>query len=122
MSNYKSGSVKPTVTYTSSTHSYTPSETQNNIKLSPDGSIKNSSITDGDRPWMQYYVTPDEFFELLKVAYEDTFGGSAANGGKCHPEDLYSNVSCVMEIVTNTLSNLSKIRSGKPTYGVIKSL
>jgi hypothetical protein len=75
-----------------------------------------------DRPWMNYYLTVDEYLEIVKVAYEDTFGGSKIFDGKCHPEDLYSNVSCVMEIVTNTLCNLSNIRSDRPVRGIIKSI
>jgi hypothetical protein len=71
-----------------------------------------------DKPWLPFYVTSDEFFEILRVAYEDSYGKDT---GVWHPEDIYVNVSTVLETLTNTLSNMSRIRSGKPLRGIKES-
>ncbi len=71
-----------------------------------------------DKPWLPFYLTSDEFFEILRVAYEDSYGKDT---GIWHPEDIYVNVSTVLETVTNTLSNMSRIRSGKPLRGIKES-
>ena len=69
-----------------------------------------------DRPWMNYYVTADEFFEVLRVAFDDTYGNGTDE--PWHPEDMYVNVSCVLEVVTNTLANMANIKSGRPVQGI----
>ena len=69
-----------------------------------------------EKPWLPFYVTADEFFDILRVAYDDTYGGGSDT--PWHPEDMYVNVSTVMEVVTNTLSNMSRMRSGKPMKGI----
>ncbi len=118
MSNNKPGSVNPTVTYTSSNFSTQKQKLQDEINLSVTNTIQNSTISNADRPWMAYYVTSEEFFNVLRIAYEDTYGGSDT---PWHPEDMYTNVSCVLEIVTNTLSNMAKIKSGRPLSGIKES-
>jgi hypothetical protein len=72
-----------------------------------------------DKPWMAYYVTADEFFDVLRIAYDDTYGGGSDT--PWHPEDMYTNVSCVLEVVTNTLSNMAKLRSGRQVKGIKES-
>ena len=119
MSNYKPGGMKPTVTYTSSSYSAEAQKLQNNINLDVTNKIQNSTISNGDRPWMAYYVTADEFFEVLRIAYDDTYGGGSETPS--HPEDMYVNVSCVLEVVTNTLSNMAKLRSGRQVKGIKES-
>jgi hypothetical protein len=55
------------------------------------------------------YLTTDEFFDILKIAFEDTYGSDHT----WHPEDMYVNLKSTLEIVTNTLSNLHNIRNNK---------
>lgn len=73
------------------------------------------SIDDTERPWMSYYLTVDELLDIVRVAYNDTYGPS---DHRWHPEDLYVNVSVVLETVTNTLSNMVRLKSGRPLQGV----
>jgi len=63
---------------------------------------------------MNYYVSADEFFEILRVAYDDTYGDKT----KWHPEDIYINALTVLEVMTNTLSNMAKLKSGRPLRGI----
>lgn len=79
----------------------------------------NGSFTTESQPWTAYYMTVDDFFDILKVAFEDTYGG---NDHRWHPEDLYVNISCVLEIVSNTLANSARLKSNKPLYGVKEGL
>lgn len=79
----------------------------------------NGAATTEDRPWMAYYMTADDFFDVLKVAFVDTYGD---NDHKWHPEDLYVNVSSVLEIVTNTLANSARLKSNKELRGVKEAL
>jgi hypothetical protein len=79
----------------------------------------NTNKKSDDRPWMAYYVTADEFFDILRIAYDDTYGGSSDT--PWHPEDIYVNVSCVLEVVTNTLSNMAKLKSGRQVKGIKES-
>jgi len=99
-------------------------ELSNNVKAtySSSGVTNNTNninyshiVLNDDKPWMPFYVTSDEFFEILRVAYEDSYGKDT---GVWHPEDMYVNVSVILETVTNTLSNMSRIRSGKPLKGI----
>ena len=60
------------------------------------------------------YLTSDEFFDLLKIAFNDTYGSN----NKWHPEDLYVNVESVLEIVSNTLFNLHNISNGRQLEGI----
>lgn len=60
------------------------------------------------------YLTSDEFFDLLKIAFNDTYGSNH----KWHPEDLYVNVESVLEIVSNTLFNLHNISNGRQLEGI----
>jgi hypothetical protein len=69
-----------------------------------------------DKPWTAYYVTADEFFDILRIAYDDTYGGGSET--PWHPEDMYTNVSCVLEVVTNTLANMANLKSKKPLKGI----
>ncbi len=78
-------------------------------------SVSNPSTV--DRPWMAYYVTADEFFDILRVAFDDTYGGGK-DTTPWHPEDMYINVLTTLEVVTNTLSNMAKIKSGRPLKGL----
>ena len=79
------------------------------------GSVPNS-LSGIDKPWIPYYVTSDEFFDILKVAFNDTYGDKG--GTPYHPEDLYANVSCVLEVVSNTLANMVRIKAGRSLHGV----
>lgn len=113
----RSGKTSPTVTYNSSTWTNKPLNDKDNIKVttSTSDNITSSSITvDHNYPWSPYYVTSDDFFDILKVAFEDTYGSKH----RWHPEDLYVNVSCVLEVVSNTLANMVRIKAGKDLQGV----
>jgi hypothetical protein len=105
---YLTGNVKVTEATKSE-----PVYSSNNITITA------SDLKSNDRPWMAYYVTTDEFFELLRVAFDDTYGGGSET--PWHPEDMYANVSCVLEVVTNTLSNLANLRSGRQVSGIKES-
>lgn len=110
---------KPTVSYVSSSTSQTARDFDfSNLVLEKNNKVYKSSISTSDRPWTAYYVTSDDFFDILRIAYEDTYGGSET---PWHPEDMYTNVSCVLEIVTNTLSNMANIKSGKQLKGIKES-
>lgn len=80
----------------------------------------NGAATTEDRPWMAYYMTADDFFDILRVAFTDSYGDNDSH--KWHPEDLYVNVSCVLEIVSNTLANSARLRSNKELRGVKEGL
>lgn len=106
-----------TVTFSTSTTTTKPLNDKDNIKVTTSTSdkITSSSITvDHNYPWSPYYVTSDDFFDILKVAFEDTYGSKH----RWHPEDLYVNVSCVLEVVSNTLANMVRIKAGKDLQGV----
>lgn len=62
------------------------------------------------------YMTFDEFFDTLRVAFNDTYGNDPDH--KWHPEDLYINVTTTLEIVSNTLTALHNIRNGKYIGGI----
>ena len=114
----RSGKTSPTVTYTSSTWTNKPLNDKDNIKVTASTTTKESTISheDGlpDYPWTPYYVTPDDFFSILKVAFDDTYGSDH----RWHPEDLYVNVSSVLEVVSNTLATMVRIKAGKELHGV----
>ena len=121
--------VKVGYTVSSSYHDYSKQRTINttlnagNVKLQKShitidsfrGSVPNV-LSDINKPWIPYYVTSDEFFDILKVAFEDTYGDKG--GTPYHPEDLYANVSCVLEVVSNTLANMVRIKTGRNLHGV----
>ena len=102
---YLSGNVKITEVTKSE-----PVYSSNNITITA------SDIKSNYRSWTAYYVTADEFFEILRVAYDDTYGGGSET--PWHPEDMYTNVVTVLEIVTNTLSNMSNLKSGRQLKGI----
>ena len=116
----RSGKTNPTVTYTSSTWTNKPLNTQQNINITQSTKINKSTVSQEDdlpvRPWTPFYMTTDEFFDILKVAFDDTYGSKTNR--RWHPEDLYVNVSCVLEVVSNTLANAARLRSGKEVSGV----
>jgi hypothetical protein len=93
----------------------TPSLKINNQTSSEKDNIKVTAQTDS-QPWLAYYMTADDFFDILRVAFNDTYGDK--NNHKWHPEDLYINVSCVLEIVSNTLANSALLKSNKELRGV----
>lgn len=104
-----------TVTFSTSTTTTKPLNDKDNIKVTTSNKITSSSITvDHNYPWSPYYVTSDDFFDILRVAYDDTYGSKS----KCHPEDLYVNVLSVLEVVSNTLINILNLKSGKPLEGI----
>ena len=105
---YLSGNVKITEVTKSE-----PVYSSNNITITA------SNLTSDSQPWTAYYVTADDFFDILRIAYDDTYGGGSET--PWHPEDMYTNVSCVLEIVTNTLSNMARIKSGRPLSGIKES-
>ena len=121
--------VKVGYTVSSSYHDYSKQRSINttlyadNVKLQKTddalaalrGSVPNT--TSGiDKPWMPYYITSDEFFDILRISFEDTYGDKG--GAPWHPEDLYVNVSCVLEVVSNTLANMVRIKTGRNLHGV----
>lgn len=125
----RSGKTSPTVTYTSSTWTNKPLNDKENIKVTPSHTLNKSTVSQGnagdngsgsndipDYPWTPFYMTTDEFFDILKVAFDDTYGNKSSR--RWHPEDLYINVSCVLEVVSNTLANAARLRSGKDPAGV----
>ena len=113
--NVKSRYKNNTVTYTSS--STTTNQLNNyNIQIKKDNKLAESTISTEERPWTHYYVTADEFFEVLRIAFDDTYGGGSDT--PWHPEDMYINVVSTLEIVANTLSNMAKIKSGRPLKGI----
>ena len=61
-----------------------------------------------------YYLTSRQFFDVLETAFNDTYGSNS----EWHPEDLYTNVECVLEVVTNTLSNSMRVKNGQPARGI----
>lgn len=67
-----------------------------------------------DKP---YYLNSDQFFALLKVTFDDSYGSATP----WHPEDLYVNVVSVLEIITNTLSNTMRIKDGREPIGIKES-
>ena len=109
------GKNAPTVTYTSSTWTNKPLNDKENIKVTASSTLNESTISETpDRPWTPYYVTSDEFFDILKIAFDDTYGSKH----RWHPEDMYVNVSCVLEVVSNTLANMVRIKAGRELQGV----
>lgn len=109
--------MKPTVTYTSNYAggSAGDSGAYQNIHVTASNTLNESTISERpDYPWTPYYVTSDDFFDILRVAFDDTYGSDH----RWHPEDLYVNVSCVLEVVSNTLSNMVRIKAGKELSGV----
>lgn len=118
--------VRPTktssnVTFTSSHASNPVSKfNPNNIKINQKTNVQTSTQSSVDKPWLAYYMTADDFFDILRVAFNDTYGDN--NNHKWHPEDLYVNVSSVLEIVSNTLANSARLKSNKPLSGVKEGL
>lgn len=112
-----------TVTFASSQVSNPISGYDNqNIKINQSSNVTTTStqtfsgggVGDHNYPWSPYYVTSDDFFDILKVAFDDTYGSDH----RWHPEDLYVNVSSVLEVVSNTLANMVRIKAGKDLSGV----
>lgn len=89
---------------------------QSSITVDALGGSVTNTLSGIDKPWIPYYVTSDEFFGLLRVAFEDTYGDKG--GTPYHPEDLYVNVSCVLEVVSNTLANMVRMKAGRDLRGV----
>ena len=110
-----------TVTFTTNSVTNTPPKIDlNNIKINQSNNVTTSTQTFGSKvddhnyPWSPYYITSDDFFDILKVAFDDTYGSDH----RWHPEDLYVNVSSVLEVVSNTLANMVRIKAGKDLSGV----
>ena len=88
-----------------------------NVSINNKENVQTNTVTysgnsvPADKP---YYLTSDEFFALLKVAFDDTYGSATP----WHPEDLYTNVECVLEVVANTLSNTMRLKNGQQPRGV----
>lgn len=111
--------MKPTITYTGSCYTTNvPLSKEENIQVTASNTTEQSTVSHGDGipdyPWTPYYVTSDDFFDILKVAFDDTYGSKH----RWHPEDLYVNVSCVLEVVSNTLASMVRIKAGKELSGV----
>jgi len=93
-----------------------------NIKINQAGTTTTSTQTfttqvkseEPNYPWSPYYITSDDFFDILRVAFDDTYGSDH----RWHPEDLYINVSSVLEVVSNTLTNMVRIKAGRELSGV----
>lgn len=110
-----------TVTFSTNTASNPLKFDANNIKINQAGTTTTTSTKtfstkteDHNYPWSPYYVTSDDFFDILKVAFNDTYGSDS----RWHPEDLYINISSVLEVVANTLANMVRIKAGKELSGV----
>ncbi len=112
----KANEMKPTVTYTTSSTTTTNKFDDYNIQIQKNNKTAESSVSFSNYPWTAYYVTADEFFEILRVAFDDTYGGGTDT--PWHPEDMYINVLTTLEVVTNTLSNMAKIKAGRPLKGI----
>jgi hypothetical protein len=112
----KDTDMKPTVTYTSSSTTTTNKFDDYNIQIQKNNKTAESTVSFSDRPWTAYYVTADEFFEILRIAFDDTYGGGTDT--PWHPEDMYINVLTTLEVVTNTLSNMANIKAGRPLKGL----
>lgn len=110
-----------TVTFsTTSVSSPAPNFDTSNIKINQSSNVTTTTTTVGTKspnhnyPWSPYYITSDDFFDILKVAFDDTYGSDH----HWHPEDLYVNVSSVLEVVSNTLANMVRIKAGREVSGV----
>jgi hypothetical protein len=110
-----------TVTFATNSATNPPLKSDpSNIKINQSNKVTTSTqtigggYTDHNYPWSPYYVTSDDFFDILKVAFDDTYGSDH----RWHPEDLYVNVSSVLEVVSNTLANMVRIKAGKDLSGV----
>ena len=113
-----------TITFASSHVTNPPLKSDpSNIKINQSSNVTttttqtfNNELKLGDHnyPWSPYYITSDDFFDILRVAFDDTYGSDH----RWHPEDLYVNVSCVLEVVSNTLANMVRIKAGKELSGV----
>jgi hypothetical protein len=112
----KANEVKPTVTYTSSSTTTTNQFDDYNIQIKKDNKLSQSTFSASDRPWTAYYVTADEFFDVLRLAFDEVYGGGAET--PWHPEDMYVNVSTTLEIVANTLSSMANLKAGRPLKGI----
>jgi hypothetical protein len=108
--------MNPTVTYTTSSTTTTNKFDDYNIQIQKNNKTAESSVSFSNYPWTAYYVTADEFFEILRVAFDDTYGGGTDT--PWHPEDMYVNVLTTLEVVTNTLSNMANIKAGRPLKGL----
>jgi hypothetical protein len=108
--------MNPTVTYTTSSTTTTNKFDDYNIQIQKNNKTAESSVSFSNYPWTAYYVTAEEFFEILRVAFDDTYGGGTDT--PWHPEDMYINVLTTLEVVTNTLSNMANIKAGKPLKGL----
>jgi hypothetical protein len=108
--------MKPTVTYTNSSTTTTTNYNDYNLQIKKDNKLAQSTFSASDRPWTAYYVTADEFFDILRVAFDDTYGGGSET--PWHPEDMYVNVSTTLEVVANTLSNMANLKAGRSVRGI----
>jgi len=59
-----------------------------------------------------YYFTFEEFLDLLSIAYQDAHG-KQDTGIRWHPEDLYNNISIVLDVMCSTLSNTINLKSNR---------
>jgi hypothetical protein len=112
----KDTNMKPTVTYTNSSTTITSQFNNQNLKLEKDNKLAQSTVSTEERPWTRYYVTADEFFDILRVAFDDTYGGGSDT--PWHPEDMYINVSTTLEVVANTLANMANLKAHRPIKGI----
>lgn len=112
----KDANMKPTVTYTNSSTTITSQFNNQNLKLEKDNKLAQSTVSTEERPWTRYYVTADEFFDILRVAFDDTYGGGSDT--PWHPEDMYINVSTTLEVVANTLANMANLKAHRPIKGI----
>lgn len=110
-----------TVTFSTTSVSNPLTFDHSNIKINQSGTTTTTTtqtfggqFKDHNYPWSPYYVTSDDFFDILRVAFDDTYGSDH----RWHPEDLYVNVSCVLEVVSNTLANMVRMKAGKELSGV----
>lgn len=106
----------PTVTYTNSSTTVTTKYNNDNLRLEKNNKLAQSTISTEERPWTRYYVTADEFFDVLRLAFDETYGGGSET--PWHPEDMYVNVSTTLEIVANTLSNMANLKAGRQLKGI----
>jgi hypothetical protein len=112
----KADEMKPTVTYTNSSTTEISQLGNQNIKLERNSKLAESTFSASDRPWTRYYVTADEFFEILRAAFDDSFGGGSQT--PWHPEDMYTNVSTTLDIVASSLTNVTNLKAGRSVKSI----
>jgi hypothetical protein len=68
-----------------------------------------------DRPWMNYYLTPEKFAEIVRVEFmNNTFRPEEVQ----HPEDLYYAFDNALKAVAGTLVSMVQVSRGDAPTGL----